>query len=98
VAHLGRALADLPDGEGGNLLDNTLVVWGNELATGPHGLADIPVVLLGRAGGKLPAGGRLIDNGPQDHHRLGTSILGLMGTPAPGFGEAPACGPIVGLV
>jgi hypothetical protein len=98
VAHLGRALADLPDGEGGSLLDNTLVVWGNELATGPHGLADIPVVLLGRAGGKLPAGGRLIDNGPQDYHRLGTSILGLMGMPAPGFGEAPACGPIVGLV
>jgi hypothetical protein len=96
VAHLGRALAALPDGDG-NLLDNTLVVWGNELATGPHGLLDIPVVLLGRAAGRLPAGGRLIDAGAQDYHRLGNSLLSVMGAPAAGFGEAPDCGPIVGL-
>jgi hypothetical protein len=96
VAHLARALAALPDGEG-TLYDNTLIVWGNELATGPHGLIDLPVVLLGRAGGRLPAGPRLVDAGAQDYHRLGTSLLGLMGVPAAGFGEAPACGPVLGL-
>ena len=96
VAHLGKALAALPDGDG-TLLDNTLVVWGNELATGPHGMADLPLVLLGRAAGRLPPGGRLVDAGPQDYHRLGTSLLAVMGVPAPGFGEAPACGPIAGI-
>jgi hypothetical protein len=28
-----------------------LIVWGNEAATGPHGMKDIPVVLIGGAGG-----------------------------------------------
>jgi hypothetical protein len=96
VAALAHALEQIPEGEG-TALDNTLVVWGNELATGPHGLIDIPVVLLGKAAGRLKRPGIFIDQGPQDYRRLGTSLLNVMGIPAQGFGEAPACGPVLGL-
>jgi hypothetical protein len=97
VKHLARSLAAIPEAEG-SLLDNSLVVWGNEMATGPHGMNDIPVVLLGRAAGRLPNTGRILDNGMQDYRRLGTSLLNLMGVSATGFGEAPTCGPVSGLV
>jgi hypothetical protein len=96
VAALARALARLPDSEG-SVLDNSLVVWGNELATGPHGLDDIPIVLLGKAGGRLKRTGYLVDRGAQDYHRLGTTLLNVMGVPAAGFGEVPDCGNIQGL-
>jgi hypothetical protein len=96
VKHFARSLAAIPDGDG-TLLDSSLVVWGNEMATGPHGMNDIPVVLLGRAGGRLRDTGRLVDGGAQDYRRLGTSLLHVMGLPATGFGEAPNCGAIAGL-
>ncbi len=96
VALLARALDRFPEGEG-TVLDNSLVVWGNEMATGPHGMNDIPIVLLGRAAGRLAQTGVLIDAGPQDYHRLGTSLMNIMGVPAQGFGEEASCGPIAGL-
>jgi len=96
VAYLGRALARLPAAEG-TVLDSSLVVWGNEIATGPHTLDDIPVVLLGKAAGRLKTTGVVIDQGFQDYHRLGTSLLNLMGVPSTGFGEVPDCGNLVGL-
>ena len=70
VAYLARALARLPETDG-TVLDNSLVVWGNEIATGQHVLENIPVVLLGKAGGRLKTTGAVIDQGPQDYHCLG---------------------------
>jgi hypothetical protein len=96
VAMLARALDRFPEGEG-SVLDNSLVVWGNEMATGPHGMNDIPIVLLGRAGGRLGQTGVLVDAGPQDYHRLGTTLLNVMGVPAQGFGEEASCGPLAGV-
>lgn len=83
-------------GANGSLLDESLVVWGNEMATGPHGMDQIPIVMFGSAGGRL-ATGRVVDRGPQTYHRLGTSVLNLFGVKADGFGEQPTCGPISGL-
>ena len=96
VSHLVRALDALPDGDG-TVLDNSLVVWGNEVATGPHGMTDIPIVLMGKAAGRIRNPGRLIDAGPQDYRRLGCSLLNIMGVPSTGFGEAPMCGPLAGV-
>jgi hypothetical protein len=96
VAALATPLVQLPEGEG-TVLDNTLIVWGNELATGPHGLDDIPVVLLGSASGRIKRTGYVVDGGKQDYHCLGTTLLNLMGVPATGFGESPDCGTIRGL-
>jgi hypothetical protein len=39
----------------------------------------------------------MVDQGIQDYHRLGTTLLNLMGVPAAGFGEEPACGVLQGL-
>jgi hypothetical protein len=96
VAYLARALAALPAAEG-TVLDRSLIVWGNEIATGPHGMDDIPIVLLGKAAGRLKQTGYMVDSGPQDYRRLGASLLNIMGVPAEGFGEAPACGVVDGL-
>jgi hypothetical protein len=54
-AHILDRLALYPDGDR-TLLDNTVVVWLTELATGPHELARIPVVMAGSAGGYFRTG------------------------------------------
>jgi len=94
---LAGRLSKIPQGNGMTALDNSLVVWGNEIATGPHGMNCIPIVLLGGAAGRLTKTGYIVDAGAQPHHRLGTSILNIMGVPAAGFGQQPTCGPISGL-
>jgi hypothetical protein len=49
LAYLARRLAETPEpGGNGSLLDNTLIVWTNELGKGnSHTLDDIPFVLVG---------------------------------------------------
>jgi hypothetical protein len=94
VARLALALDAIPEGDG-TMLDDTLIVWGNELATGRHSLEDIPVVIVGRARGrKRPF---VVDRGRQDYHRLGCSVLRAFGVAAEGFGQEPTCGPVDGL-
>jgi hypothetical protein len=98
VAGLCRAMHALPGAVAGqSLLDDSLVVWANEMGVGTHVLDDLPVVMVGRAAGRLPMGDRFVSQGPQTYERLGTSVLNLMGVPAEGFGGAPSCGPIAGL-
>jgi hypothetical protein len=53
--YLLDALSRYQDGEG-TLLDNTVAVFMSELATGPHDLDKIPVVLAGSAGGHFRTG------------------------------------------
>lgn len=55
LAHLIGALEQYSEGEG-TLLDNTLVVWMTELATGDHQLDRIPMVLAGSCGGHFRTG------------------------------------------
>ena len=49
LAYLAKRLAETPEpGGGGSLLDNTLIVWTNELGKGnSHTLDNIPFVLVG---------------------------------------------------
>jgi hypothetical protein len=96
IARLATGL-DAVDEGGSTLLDNTLVVWGNELGRGDHDQANVPVVLLGLTGQGLPAGGRLVDAGPQVMNQLGCTILNLMDHPAAGFGDVPDCGVFAGI-
>ncbi len=80
-AGLLRRLDAVAEGNG-TMLDNTLVVWGSELANySTHSFSpSVPFVLAGGAGGQL-TGGRSIDlsAAPQDHNRLLVSICQLMG-------------------
>jgi hypothetical protein len=71
-------LAAVPEGNG-TMLDNTLVVWGRDMAVGAgHGLEPLPVILAGRAGGRL-ATGRYLQFPAQDHQRLLVSVAQAVG-------------------
>jgi hypothetical protein len=54
-AYLLDALDRYSDGSG-TLLDSTAVVWLSELATGPHDLDKIPIVMAGSCGGAFRTG------------------------------------------
>jgi hypothetical protein len=97
VSDLARRLAEFPQADGKSALDNSLLVWGNEIATGPHGMSDIPIVLIGNAAGRIKRTGYVVDVGSQPHQRLGTTVLNLMGRAARGFGGLPDCGVLQGL-
>jgi hypothetical protein len=96
VGRLAAALDAVPEGNG-TVLDNTLLVWANEQGRGDHNQENVPVVLIGGAGGALRQGGRVIDAGRQVFNRLGCTILNAMGTPAKGFGDVADCGVFDGL-
>lgn len=97
VARLATALDAMPEGNG-TMLDNTLVVWANEMGRGDHNQQNIPIVLVGGAGGAIPKGGRVIDAGRQVFNRLGCTILNVMGTSVAGFGDVADCGVFQGLL
>lgn len=57
VAYLMSRLDERQDVDGKSLLDNTLILWVNELGyAGLHGNMNVPWVLAGGAGGKLDMG------------------------------------------
>ncbi len=97
VAKLATALDAVPEGNG-TMLDNTLIVWANELGRGDHNQKNVPIVLIGKASGAIPRGGRVIDAGPQVFNRLGCTVLNVMGQNVPGFGDVPDCGVFRGLL
>jgi hypothetical protein len=99
VAYLLDALKAVPEGDG-TMLDNTLVVWGNELADGwTHSQHPIPIVLAGQAGGQLQTG-RYLDYGDGRHNSLLVSICNIMGLPeVTSFGTLDdGSGPLADLV
>lgn len=96
VQRLAVQLDAIPEG-GGTMLDNTLIVWANELGRGDHNQDNVPIVLIGKAGGALPSGGRVVNSGRQVFNRLGCTILNAMGVPAAGFGDVANCGVFQGL-
>jgi hypothetical protein len=78
VAYLLDLLASVPEGDG-TLLDNTLVVWGREMARASgHAVHPTPLVLAGRCGGALRTG-RYVDFGDAGHSRLLVSICRAFG-------------------
>jgi hypothetical protein len=100
-AGLIARLKATPDGAGGTLFDNTLLLWCNELAKGnTHSRQGAPYVLAGSAGGALRTGRYLSYDGANlPHNNLLVSILNAMGVPDTTFGKPDWCtGPLSGLV
>jgi len=93
IAYLAQRLDAIPDGDG-TLLDHTLIVWSNEFGRGDHSLANVPIVFVG---GRLAAGARVVDAGPQTFQCVGTTVLRAMGLDVSGFGDLPTCGPLAGV-
>jgi hypothetical protein len=92
LAYLARRLAETPEPGGqGSLLDNTLLVWTNELGKGnSHTLDDIPFVLVGN--GLDFRMGRSVRYPKLPHNRLLLSLAAGMGHRIDKFGNPNFCG------
>ncbi len=98
LAYLVDKMKGLREGSG-TMLDNAVVLWGNQLARGnSHSLNDAPFFLLGGAGGYFKTGRFLQYQGKMPHNNLLVSILNAMGLPDTTFGQADWCtGPLPNL-
>lgn len=91
-AYLAKRLSETPEATGeGSMLDNTLLVWTNELGKGnSHTLDNIPYVMVG--GGFGFKMGRSLKFDKAAHNRLWLSIAHAMGhTGLKTFGKAELC-------
>lgn len=97
VARLIARLKAAPEGTG-SVLDNTLVVWGNELSRGNnHSRKPIPFVLAGSCGKHFRTG-RFLTYPTVPHNNLLVSILNAFGVSGATFGNPAYCtGPLANL-
>lgn len=100
MAYLAKRLDETPEPGGpGSMLDNTLIVWTNELGKGnSHTLNDIPFVLVG--GGLDFKMGRSLKYRRESHNRLLLSFAHGFGHHIETFGNPDFCagGPLSDLV
>ena len=91
LAYLAKRLAETPEPGGeGSLLDNTTIIWTNELGKGnSHTLDNIPFVLVG--GGLGFNMGRSVKYNKVSHNRLLISIANGMGHRITRFGNPDFC-------
>jgi hypothetical protein len=95
-------LKAIPRGDGGTLLDSTIVVMCGQLGSGDHSLTHLPWIVAGSGNGyfrtgrylKLP---RTNNQGPA-HNDFFVSLANAMGVPITTFGTASVCkGPLPGM-
>ena len=91
VAFLAQRLSETPEpGGDGSMLDNTTIIWTNELGKGnSHTRNNIPFVMVG--GGLDFNMGRALDFDNVTHNRLLLSIIDGMGYPEDTFGNPKFC-------
>ncbi len=92
LAHLAKRLAETPEPGGqGSLLDNTLIIWTNELGKGSsHTLNDIPFVLVGNGLGFKMGQSKKLNRVP--HNRLLMAFAHGFGHHIKTFGNPAFCG------
>lgn len=99
LAYLVRRLQETPEPDGsGSLLDNTLVVWGNELGKGnSHTRNDLPFVMVGGCEGFRM--GRSLRFNKANHNQFLMSLAHGFGHHLETFGDPNFCGdgPLTGL-
>ena len=90
-AYMAKRLAETPEATGeGSMLDNTLLVWMNELGKGnSHTLDNIPCVMVG--GGAGFQMGRSVKLEKVPHNRLWLTVAKSMGHDLQTFGKAELC-------
>lgn len=89
-AYFLNKLASIPEG-GGSVLDQTVVVWVNELGSGgTHTHEKTPWVLGGNAGGFLKSG-QLLSYPGEPHNRLLLTLCHAMGVATDSFGDPDYC-------
>ena len=89
--YIARKLDAIQEGER-TLLDNSMIVYCSSMMTGSHDASQLPVVVLGGAGGQIK-GGRVLDYaGKPDRQmcRLFLSLMGKTGMRVDKLGDATA--------
>ncbi len=95
-AYLLRKLRDMKEGEH-SVLDNSMILFGSALSDGnSHNPHKLPLVLAGRAGGRLAAGQHLVYSDDTPAANLYVSMLQAFGTPVERF--ADSTGPLAALI
>ncbi len=86
VKYLLDAMAAVPEGDG-TLLDNTIVLWGNELSRGnSHGNHPVPFVAFGGGAGAIQPG-RYLTYDRVPHNRLLVALAQAMDVDIQSFGN-----------
>jgi hypothetical protein len=95
-AYLVGQLDAVVESDGTTLLDNTMVLWMNELAKGNvHSHNPLPVVIAGSCGKALRTGRFVTYSPAQPHNNLLVSVANAMGTSIKTFGNPAYCtGPL----
>ena len=89
LAYIARKLDSIQEGDR-TALDNSMLLFCSSMLTGNHDATQLPVVLLGRGGGKIE-GGRVLDYRDQPNRqmcRLYLSMMDKAGLPLERFGDA----------
>jgi hypothetical protein len=95
-AYLLGKLRDMKEGES-SVLDNSMIVFGSGLRDGnKHDPRNLPIVVGGRAGGRLDAGQHLVYSPDTPLANLWLAMLDAFGTPAERF--ADSTGPLAGVL
>jgi len=89
LAYVARKLNAIQEGER-TALDNSMILFCSSMLTGSHDATQLPVVLLGRGGGKIQSGRVLDYTGKENRQmcRLYLSILDKMDVRPESFGDA----------
>jgi hypothetical protein len=89
VAYVARKLAAIQEGER-TALDNSMILFCSSMLTGSHDATQLPVVLLGGAGGRIQCG-RVLDYRDKPNRqmcRLYLSMMDKVNVRLPRFGDA----------
>lgn len=87
-AYIVKRMKDIPEGDG-TLLDNSIVYYGSGLGNGgAHTPFDLPVLVAGRAGGRVQTGQHLKSPHNTPLNNLWVAVLNAMEIPMPRFGDS----------
>ena len=89
VAYIARKLDGIQEGER-TALDNSMLMFCSSMMNGGHDATQLPVVLVGRGGGKIATGKTLNyrDQPERQMCRLYLSLMNKMDVNLPAFGDA----------
>lgn len=95
-AYLLQKLSDMKEGDG-SVLDNSMIYFGSGLRDGnKHSPRNLPLVLAGKAGGRLKTGQHLVYEKNTPLSNLYRSMLQAFGTPVDSFADSE--GPLPGVL
>ncbi|HVZ75367.1 MAG TPA: DUF1552 domain-containing protein [Polyangia bacterium] len=92
INYMLDGLAAHNEADGSTMLDNSLLLWGNELGKGnTHTYKDIPWMLAGGVGGSMRMG-RFLQYNAQPHNNLLVSVANAFGlSDVKSFGDQSVC-------